>query len=100
MRIFKQNRNWFLDEEGEVIHLSPSDQLWDGIWQGVAKMLDVYTDDAGANPDRCIEFYRQASKLFAGASVIAADKAVDLQNKLDLDRLYKDDDSDEPWWNR
>ena len=79
--IIKQNKHWFIDNDGELVHLSPSNPMFDSIWDGVSKMLDVYEDDCGANLDRCVQFCNEASKLFAGISELAAGKAVDYQKQ-------------------
>lgn len=69
------------------------------IWEASSNLLDVYTDDCGANLDRCVETLRNASTAFTGISQLLADEAKSLQNEIELDELYAPDD-DEPWYNK
>ena len=69
------------------------------IWEASHNLLDVYIDDCGANLDRCVETLRNASTAFTGISILLADEAKKIQEDIDLEELYRPDDS-EPWYNR
>ena len=97
--IVKHNGHWFLDNDGEMIGLSVSNPMFDGIWTGVSMMLDVYDDDCGGNLQKCVENCLHASAMFAGVSQLCLDRATFIQDQIELDRLYAPDD-DEPWYQK
>ena len=92
--IIKKDEHWFLDCDGKLIALPYNDPMFNSIWEGVSKMLDVYADDCGANLDRCVQFCEDASRLFAGVSQLAADMAVDYKKQIELNELYAHDENE------
>lgn len=100
--IFRDGR-WFLrhiSDGGIVKEIDlPNNPMMNRIWEVSSNLLNVYTDDCGANLDRCVEVLRSASIAFAGISQLLADEAKKIQEDIDLEELYRPDDS-EPWYNR
>ena len=98
-----RNGKWFLRyiSDGEIVKEIdlPNNPMMNRIWEASHNLLDVYIDDCGANPRRCVEVLREASNNFAGISQLLADQANSLQNEIELDELYAQDD-DEPYWNK
>lgn len=94
---------WFLRvtyNDGVIKEIClPNHPMMNRIWEASHNLLDVYVDDCGANLDRCVEVLRSASKAFAGISQLLADQANSLQNEIELNELYAQDD-DEPWYNK
>lgn len=97
--VFKQGYHWYLNCGENTYLVSPANPMFDRIWKGVSKMLDVYADDCGANLDRCVQFCEEASKLFAEVSQRAADLAVEYKKQIELNKLYAPD-KNEPWYNK
>ena len=71
----------------------------DQLWNALAMLLSIYVDDCGANLDRCIDFYNQAKNIFAGASQLCSDYAAQVQEQINLNKLYAPDEN-EPYWNK
>lgn len=101
--IICRNGKWFLRYiyGGEIVREIdlPNNPMMNRIWEASHNLLDVYIDDCGANPNRCVETLRSASTAFAGISQLLADEANSLQNEIELDELYAQDD-EEPYWNK
>ena len=97
-KIINLNEHWFFDDDGLIVPL-PESPMFNSIWEGVSKLLDVYNDDCGANLDRCVQFCNEASKLFAGISELAACHAAGYQKQIELNELYAYDEN-EKWYQR
>lgn len=101
--IICQDDKWFLRyiSDGEIVKeiCLPDNPIMNRIWETSANLLNVYIDDCGGNRDQCVEALRNAAKAFAGISQLLTDEAKFVQNEIELDQLYAQDD-DEPWYNK
>ena len=77
----KVDQSWILTQDDQTIEL-PSTIFFDSIWDAVSMLLQIYTDDAGANLDRCVDYCRKAGKLFAGASEVCQIMAKEYENHV------------------
>lgn len=100
-KLEKHLGKWFLfyGDNNENFLLSPSNPMFDSIWEGVSKMLRVCEDDCGSNLNVCAQLCDEASKLFAGASQLCSDMAKYNREQYELQIVYAPD-PDEPWYNK
>lgn len=97
--IVQHDGHWFVTDGKTEIQLPGGNPLLANLWLASALIVQVYTDDCGANLDRCVDFYDQAKNIFVGVSQLCQDAARELQEQIDLDNLYRDDPN-EPWYHK
>lgn len=99
---FRDGR-WFLRyiSGGEIVKEIdlPNNPMMNRIWETCSSLINVYTDDCGANFNRCVETLNNASMAFTGIAMLLADEAKKTQEDIDLEELYSPDEN-EPWYNR
>lgn len=80
--IVQHDGHWFVTDGKTEIQLPGGNPLLANLWLASALIVQVYTDDCGANLRRCIDFCKQASNMFAGVSQLAQDWANNYQDTI------------------